>query len=234
MMQKIEQIVALNEQIKREVKPFNSSLGLHHAFSFNQTISDSDLIKLTNNNYITLPDEYCLFIKKIGNGGDQPLNGMFKTEQSLAIHSFNNTFAVSYLSDDLFADYWFLEIDESVSRTSVTSDFKCDDSELSGTFDDYYNGERLLNLGGSHFEYNKCILKHALVFSYIPETNLQCIVVLDGGYTGQVMYYNSRIRKIINTHRGFLDWWIAYYEHILNNLPIYDYVSMDVTLEKHE
>ena len=229
MKRKTEIISDLINRAKREIHPFTSSLGLHHSFVFNRVILDSEISNLEDSYNIKIPEDYSEFLKFIGNGGEQPLSGMFSLEKSLAIYSLDNRKALPYLSDNVFADYWYLEIDESIENVHGKPIIKdsqyCTESYTGrNLFDDFQYNNHL-----KEECYNLC--KHSLVFSYLPETNLQCLVVLDGKYQDYVFYYSSRSSKLINTHMRFLDWWIGYFKHILCNRPVYEFISMDISFD---
>ena len=201
MDNRISELKRLIERSQSEIKGLSSSLGLHHSFYFEKCIEESALCSLEEDYSVKLPVQYREFVTSIGNGGGQPLNGMFTVEQSLSIFRRKILNGVKDpFADELFADCWFSEVDEGMSISPLMPE-----------------GEEQQTVDGSS----------VLTFAYLPETRLHCAVILKGEDEDSVIYYSDSIeRKVKYTGKTFLDWWIAYYDHILQNLPVYSYISL--------
>ena len=201
MDNRISELKRLIERSQSEIQGLSSSMGIHHSFHFDQCIEEAALCSLEDEYSVRLPVQYREFVTSIGNGGGQPLNGMFTVEQSLSLFRcriLDGTKAP--FADELFADCWFLEVDEGMSFSPQMPE-----------------GEEQQMVDGNG----------VLTFAYLPETRLHCAVVMEGEHKDSVIYYSDSIeRKVKYTGKTFLDWWIAYYEHILKNLPVYSYISL--------
>jgi len=201
MDNRINELKSLIERSQSEIKGLSSSLGIHHSFHFDQCIERDALSSLEDEYSVKLPVQYREFVTSIGNGGGQPLNGMFTVEQSLSIFRRKILSGVKDpFADELFADCWFSEVDEGMSINPLMPE-----------------GEEQQTVDGN------CVL----TFAYLPETRLHCAVLMEGEEKDAVIYYSDSIeRKVKYTDKTFLDWWIGYYEHILKNLPVYGYISL--------
>ena len=85
---KITQLKDLLEEAKIQIKAFSlPGLEFGRCVFENNPIIETDALRELEKNYaIEIPADYKLYLTKIGNGGSQPLCGMFSVEESLALN----------------------------------------------------------------------------------------------------------------------------------------------------
>ena len=96
-------IQTANKQISR-LHP-QSKYFLNFPIQYNAVISETELSKYEGFYNIELPRDYREFVKNVGNGGNQPVCGMFSVQESLAINSRFVSESIYLSSSELVRDY---------------------------------------------------------------------------------------------------------------------------------
>ena len=225
MKNNIDELKLLIERAKAEVSVFkaNGRNFINHSFEFNSTITSDDLKALDLKYGVCLPEDYCEYLMKIGNGGNQPGCGMFSVQETLAIVS-NETFGESVLAtSDLASSYcrkfhYDVQLKNYETATNMTLDDYFDYETLQSSFQHYLIEDRVDEFDAIEKE----MKKHMLIFGFYDEIHVEYAIALDGKYKGKVVYYTYEAPKNIKiTNLSFLEWMIEYYKNGLECRPGY-------------
>lgn len=203
-----------NKQISR-LHP-QSKYFLNFPIQYNAVISETELSKYEDFYNIELPRDYREFVKNVGNGGNQPVCGMFSVQESLAINSRFVSESIYLSSSELVRDY---------GKEYRLLLFKKDLSDAENTLDDYYNYETgefryqylFYDDHESYVYYMELMKMHLLIFSFNEGFPVEYAIALDGVHKGKVVYYSdvAKGRNIKLTGLSFIDWIYEYYNHAL-------------------
>lgn len=228
----------IKKRIEKSSKCFCFGLSnielLNHNLLINPCLSKSNLEKIESDYDIKLPYDYCEYLLNIGNGGNQPGNGMLMLQQSLLLMFGQDI-------DNCKLDYKDLtEYYHSINLCDCDNLLECyyetfgkysrhyhpNFTDLQNELDDYFsdNGvfkyqHLLLNNNADFMRFESEMKLHMLVFSFDCETRTQYAIALDGKHKHQVIYYSyepvSRLmfgRNIVYTQKSFLEWMYNLYD----------------------
>lgn len=215
---------------------------LNYNLIINPCISDLDLKILENKFDIELPEEYRDYLMFIGNGGNQPGDGMFTVEQSLALMFGQKAYgdaidyknltkyyhAVNFSGCDNLLDCYYDFFGESCDINSLK--FK----SLPTVLDEFYTEDgffkyhnMMLENEDVFIEYESAMKLHMLVFGFDDTTRTQYAIAMDGEHKNQVVYYSYEPiakllsgRNIVFTKMTFLEWMYHLYNSSCNPYKI--------------
>lgn len=227
-------------EIKRLIKDIEPHLGLNNTrlinynLIFNPCVTDSYLKELELAYDVKLPEEYREYLINIGNGGNQPADGMFTVGQSLSILLGQDCkenkidykdltkyyFDVNRIGYDNLLDFYYGSFGKDLGKKSIETE-----SGLT-TLDDYFSDDGLFRYQhllsdneAAFVEHESAMKSHMLVFSFEDETRTQFAIALDGDHKDQVVYYSFQPssfclsdRNIVFTGMSFLEWMQHLYE----------------------
>lgn len=241
---KITQLKGLLEEAKIQIKAFSlPGLEFGRCVFENNPIIETDALRELEKNYaIEIPADYKLYLTKIGNGGSQPLCGMFSVEESLALNRLSESDMQSLPDTELIKRYksiYNYDDDDEFYRKDYLSDYELNAFGQRVTFDDYFDHceffrdyeivfpeyARLkfdINQDENYWKYFECMRTHLLIFAYQDDQfKGELAVVLDGKHKGEVVYLMSEGGVTITyTYKTFIDWLIGFYSHALKKYPL--------------
>ena len=129
---KITQLKDLLEEAKIQIKAFSlPGLEFGRCVFENNPIIETDALRELEKNYaIEIPADYKLYLTKIGNGGSQPLCGMFSVEESLALNRLSESDMQSLPDTELIKRYksiYNYDDDDEFYRKDYLSDYELSD-----------------------------------------------------------------------------------------------------------
>src|SRR5687768_10610227 len=86
-MEDLQRVLAIKEKIallKEKDKNFRVSGSEFHEYQFHPTLPETALEAFENEHQIRLPEDYRLFLTKLGNGGAGPYKGVYSLEKGSA------------------------------------------------------------------------------------------------------------------------------------------------------
>ena len=134
------------EMLKRKDRHLRIFGAASHNYKLNPTLSESHLLTFEEKHKITLPDDYRLFLKEVGNGGVGPYYGMFPLEnfyqsrfydgsdencigndflQTPFPYSKNNPFVENEMDDDLTDEVYAQEFIKNLNGTITLAHQGC-------------------------------------------------------------------------------------------------------------
>lgn len=241
---KIALLKDLMEEAKTKINAF-SLPGLEFrrwVFENNPTIEYGTLRELEKEYDVELPEEYKIYLTEIGNGGSQPLCGMFSVEESLAFNRLSELDVRSLPDTELVRHYrsmYFYEDEDKYYTKDCLSDFESNTFGQKVTFDDYFDDSDYFRdyeivfpeyaklkfnfeKDKNYWKYFECIRTHVLVFCYQDDYfKGELAIVLDGKHKDEVVYLMSEGGVTVTyTNKTFLEWLTGFYSHAMKKCTL--------------
>lgn len=219
----VDELKKLINRASNEISVFkpNSRYFINYTVELNEPIKANVIVSLEKKYNIVLPSDYRDYLLLIGNGGNQPLYGMFSVQQSLALLNKELPSCEVLSNSDLCSRYCRI-----FHYNNNDDDKKLVLEKDNLTLDDYFDYDtntfiyqHFLVEGdiASFDEYESRMKRHLLIFSYFDMVHIEYAIALDGIHKGEVIYYTyESMHNIKLTHMKFLEWMINLYKHALD------------------
>lgn len=236
----MNRIIELKKAIEENesILSYNNIGLLNYNLKINPCISDYALKNLELTFSVSLPEEYRDYLLYIGNGGNQPGDGMLMVEQSLSLmfgldYDGGNLeykdltkyyYAINLCGCENLLECYYEMFGKGLEKKALNPEV------ASFILDDYFSEEGIFKyqhlLSENEDAFIKCesaMKTHMLVFSFDDITRTQYAIAMDGDHKHQVVYYSYEPtakcmsgRNIVFTNMSFLEWMHHLYERSCN------------------